>query len=100
LEQGATVDGARVERCPEIHRFPDADALLQLRLLELDADPLLQRAGIARGIEAEDRGATGVGPANALDAFHGRRLAGAIGPDEPEDLALEDFEGDVVDGHG
>ena len=100
LEQGATVDRARVERRPEIDRFPDADTLLQLRLLELDADALLQRLGVAGGIEAQHRGAPRVGLANALDAFHGRGLAGAVGPDEPEDLALEHLEGDVVDRHG
>src|SRR5206468_12534092 len=99
-EQLATVDRARVERRPEIDRFPDADALLQLRLLELDTDPLLQRVGVTCGIEAEHRGAPRVGLANAFDTFHRRGLAGAVGPDEPEDLALEHIEGDVVDRHG
>src|SRR5213076_2831826 len=97
LEQGATVDRARIERRPEIDRFPDADALLQLRLLELDADALLQRVGVPGGVETEHRGAPRVGLANALDAFHGRGLAGAVGPDQAKDLALEHFEGDVVD---
>src|SRR5207247_3714545 len=77
----------------------DTDALLQLRLLELDADALLQRVRVTGGIEAEHRGAPRVGLANALDAFHGRGLAGAVGPDESKDLALEHLEGDVVDRH-
>src|SRR5206468_5659143 len=95
-----TVDRARVERRPEIDRLPDADALLQLRLLELDADALLQKVGVTGRIEAEHRGAPRVGLANAFDALHGRGLASAVGPDEPEDLALEHLEGDVIDRHG
>src|SRR6185436_15139754 len=97
LEERTTVDGARIERRPEIDRFPHADALLKLRLLELDPDAHLQPAGVAAGIEAEHGDASGVGLANALDAFHRRGLAGAIGSDEPEDLPFEYFEGNVVD---
>src|SRR4029079_5863646 len=40
-----------VERGPEVHRFGDLDALLQLRLLELYADAMLQRVDVAEGIE-------------------------------------------------
>src|SRR5262249_41740545 len=99
-QQGAPVDRARVERRPEIDRLPDANTFLQLRLLELDADAFLQGDDVTGGIEAEHRGASRVGLANALDAFHSRGLASAVGPDEPEDIALEHLERNVVDRHG
>ncbi len=41
-----------------------------------------------------------VGFAHALDALHRGRLARAVGPDQAEDLAFEDFERSFVDGHG
>ena len=44
-----------IEGCPQIDRLPHLDPLLQLRLLELDADALLERVDVAKRIEAEDR---------------------------------------------
>ena len=40
------------------------------------------------------------GVARSLDALHRRRLARAVGPDQAEDFALVDVEGDVRDGDG
>ena len=65
VEQTVAVDRALpVQRRPQIDGLPHLDALLQLRLLQLDADPLLQRVDVAHGIEAEDRDACR-GPASA-----------------------------------
>ena len=41
----------------------------------------------------------GVGFEHAEDDVHGGRLAGAVGTDEPEQLALGDSERQVVEGH-
>ena len=89
-----------VERPPEIHRFPDLDALLKLRLLVLHADPLAERVGVAAGIEAEHGNGALVGNAVALHAFHRRRLSRAVRTDQAEDLSLEHLERHVVHGHG
>ena len=100
IEEAVAVHAVAIERGPEVHRLPDLDAFLELRLLELDADPLLQRHGVPARVEAEDGNRAAVGRAQAFDALHGGGLAGAVGPDQAEDLARLDVEGDVVDGHG
>ena len=88
-----------VERRPEVHRFPDLDALLQLRLLMLHADP----GGARRrrdGIEAEHGDGAAVGRRGPLHALHRRRLARAVGADQAEDLAVVHLERHVVHGDG
>ena len=85
-----------VQRRPQAHGFADLDALLKLRLLQLDADALQERDGVAKRIEAEHGDAPAVGDTQSLDALHRRRLAGAVRADEAEDLALEDLEGDIL----
>ena len=47
---------------------------------------------IARGLDAEDLGAPRRRSDQVEQDAHGRRLAGAVGPEEPEDLALGDLE--------
>ena len=84
-----------VQRRPERDRFAHLDALLELRFLKLDADAALQRRDVAQRIEAEHRDAAGVGHAQPLDALHRRRLAGAVGTDQAEDLAVPDVDRDV-----
>src|SRR4029079_7333714 len=44
------------------------------------------------------RDRSSVGAPRSLNALHGGRLAGAIRPDQPEDLSLVDVEGHVGDG--
>ena len=100
IEEAVAVHGRAIEGGPEVHRLPHLDALLELRFLQLDADPLLQRHGVAARVEPEDGNRAAVGRAQAFDALHGGGLAGAVGADQAEDLARLDVEGDVVDGHG
>ena len=58
LEQPiAIADGLLVERRPQVDRLPHLDPLLQVRLLQLHADPLLQLIDIAKRIEPEHRDA-------------------------------------------
>ena len=89
-----------VERGPEVDGFPDLDSLLELGLLELDADAVLKLVDLAKGIEAENGDGAAVGLAQALDALHGGGFACAVGADEAEDFALVDREGCFVDGDG
>src|ERR1700728_304051 len=42
-----------VKGSPQVYRFPNFDRLLQLRLLELNPNPLLQFVHVAEGIQAE-----------------------------------------------
>jgi hypothetical protein len=98
-QERVRVGDAGVERPPEIHGFPDLDALLELRLLVLHADPLAERAGVAAGIEAEHGNGALVGHAVALHAFHRRRLSRAVRTDQAENLSLEHLERHVVHGH-
>ena len=80
-----------------MHRFPDLDPLLELRLLELDAQSFLERVDVAGGMETEHGDGAGVRATDSFDAFHRGGLAGAVGPNEAKDLAVVDVEGDVID---
>ena len=66
--------------------------------LELHADALLQRVDVAHRVQAEHRDRAAVGSPQPLDALHRRGLAGAVGADQPEDLAVVDVERHLVDG--
>ena len=58
LEQAiAVADRLLVERRPQVDRLPHLDALLQVRLLQLHADPFLQLIDVAKRIEAQHRDA-------------------------------------------
>ena len=61
FEQPVAVDGPRIERRPEIDRFPDLDPLLQLRFLELDTDAVLQRVDVARTDRDRARNGASIG---------------------------------------
>ena len=96
----AVADGLLVERRPQVNGFPHLDAFLQVRLLQLHADALLQLVDIGERIEAQHRDRAPIGLANPLDALHRRGLAGAVGTDQAEDLAVVDLERHVVDRDG
>src|SRR5690606_38248904 len=64
------------------------------------ADLVDQCPGVAAGAggEAGDPDGAGAGAAQAPQAFDGGGLAGAVGAEDPEDLALVNGEADVVHG--
>ena len=66
------------------------------RPAETEGGPARRRQ--LRDVVAEDLDRAG-GRDEPSDRVHHRRLAGAIGPDEADDLTLAHFEIDVVDGH-
>ena len=88
------VDVARVGEVAgeEAVRLADGQERAQLRLLQDDPHPLSEPSRRLAGIEAEHRGVAAVAPAVALEDLDGRRLARAVRPEEPEDLALGDVE--------
>jgi hypothetical protein len=83
-----------------VTRTVDPQLVRQLAVLELHAEPLGQLVPVVPGVEPEDADLATVRGSQPLDAFHGRGLACAVGPEDPEDLARLDRKGDVVDGHG
>ena len=56
----------------------------------------LSASASRRDVQAQDRGRAAVRIAQALEDLDGRRLAGAVGPEQAEDLAARDLEIDAV----
>ena len=75
-------------------RLADGEVRPQLGLLEDDADPLAEVRRRPLGIGAEHAHLAGVAVAVALEDLDGRRLAGAVRAEQPEDLAFLDREVD------
>jgi hypothetical protein len=67
--------------------------------LELDPDPLAELGPVPPGIQPQHPDRAPVGDPQPLDRLHGGGLAGAVGADDPEDLAPLDGERHVLDGH-
>ena len=88
----AVADRPLVERRPQVNGLPHLDAFLQVRLLQLHADALLQLVDVANG----SRPSTEITPRSGLrmPSTHSMRrgLAGAVGADQAEDLAVVDVE--------
>ena len=76
----------------------DRQRLVHRRRLQDDADLLAPSlVGLGR-VRAEHGDRAGVALAVALEDLDGRRLAGAVGAEEAEDLARGDLEADPADG--
>ena len=96
LVRGLPADA--VQRGEGVDLLARGQPLEERRRLELDADPRQQR-GVARPDRlAQHRDRARVGPAQPLDGLEGRRLPGAVGAEDPDELALADLEADAVDG--
>ena len=98
LEQPLRVGGIAVEGGEQLKRLPHAQLVGELGGLELDPDPLAELLRSCTASRPSTLIDAAVGPAQAADGFHGRRLAGAVGSEDAEDLASVDRERDVVDG--
>jgi hypothetical protein len=96
--QPDTVDRVVVERGVEVQRLPHGELGLEPRLLELDADRPGRAGTVGGGVDAGDPDGAFRRRLQAGDALHGRRLAGAVGAEDAEDLALGDIQVEVVDG--
>ena len=83
------VDRARVRigGGVELDRLAHGEVGVEARLLQHDADALEEGALAPRGVVAEHADGAGVGRAMALEDLDERGLAGAVGPEQREQLA-------------
>ena len=86
------------EAAEKVQELGHREARIERHALELDADPLLDRLRVTADVQAEDLHGAGIGGAQTLEDLDRGRLAGAVRPEHPEDLAPPDLEGDSVDG--
>ena len=103
---GAAVDGGvgdqfqeRVRQERELDVLADGLAMERARVLEDEAhtvpgDPVGRPAGY---VDAVDQDLAGIGLHDAHDELHHGRLAGAVRPDQAEDLARADRQPHLVD---
>ena len=80
-----------------LDRVGAGQPVVEVELARQVADPPVDGDRVARRLDAEHLGATGGRSDEIEQDPHHRRLAGAIGSEEPEDLALGDVEVDVDD---
>src|SRR5690349_21395401 len=76
-----------VERTEEAKRLVNRQLLVELRLLQRDADALAQLTRILLPCQAEDLDVAAVGRCEAFENLDRRRLAGAVRPKQTEALA-------------
>src|SRR5947209_6286964 len=88
----------RIQRREVHERLSHADVAVDAGLLQDDPDALAQRPCPAGRVEAQDAHLPAGAVAIALEDLHRRRLAGAVGAEQAEDLAAADLEGDPAHG--
>src|SRR3954453_11402776 len=94
---GAT--GSALERGEQRERLGDGQPVGELALLELDPDDRAEPAAVPDRVEAQDANGAGIGIPETGGRLDRGGLAGAVGAEDSEDLALLDGERDAVD-HG
>ena len=87
----------RVEAAEQVDDLGDGQLRVERGRLEADADPRLERVGLAGDVEAEDGHLAAIGLAQALEDLDRRGLAGAVRAEQAEDLAAGDLEVDARD---
>ena len=92
LARGAVVAGVHPQHLG--HREVGVDG----GLLEHDADPFAQVEAAVSWVGAQDRHRAGVARPVALEDLHERGLAGAVGSEHGQHLALVDMEVDALQG--
>ncbi len=97
LDHLVDVPRLRVVAREHAMHLADGEQRRVLRVLEDDADALAKRGRRVARVVAEHRGNAGVAPAVALEDLDGRRLAGAVRAEEPEDLACGHLEADPAE---
>ena len=96
LEERRRIRLLPVERTKEGQRLARRDLVLQRRRLQRGADFLFHLVRLAAGIDAAHVNRAAVWNPQPDDALDRRRLAGAVWPDEAEDLPFADLETDVT----
>ena len=96
LDQLVGRAGLLVEAAEQVDDLGDGQLRVHRRRLEADPDPRLQLVGAGGDVDAEDHRLTAIGAAEALQDLDRRGLAGAVRPQQAEDLAAGDVEVDAV----
>ena len=86
----------RIEPRDELEVLADRQILVEGEALRHVADLALDRLGLALDVVAEAGPLAGGRPEQAADQADRRRLAGAVRPEEADDLARRDLEVDIV----
>ena len=86
------------EAAEQAQRFEHRQLVGELRLLQLDAEPLAQRLRIGRPAQPEHLDVAGVRLRQPFADLDGRGLAGAVRAEQAEALARAHLELDAVDG--
>lgn len=89
--------GAGKERCKQIDALLHRQVVKETRGLKLHTDAGLNLPPVPGDLQAEDMRLTPVGFAQPIQHLQGRRLAGAIGPQEAEYLPPADRKTEVID---
>ena len=82
----------------ELEVLAAGEVLVDRGVLARQPDAGAYRVRFAHDVEAEHFGATRVGVDDRRERPHRGRLAGAVGPEEPEHRAGRDVEVDTVEG--
>ncbi len=85
------------ELAVDIDVLPSGEIEIRGERLRDDADVLAHLARMARDVEAGDERMAAARRDERREHPHDRRLAGAVGAEQSEDLAATDFEVDLVD---
>jgi hypothetical protein len=86
------------EATEELEGLDDRDFFGQLRLLQLDTEPLAQLRGVTLPPQAEDLDDTGIRCRQPLADLDCRRLSSTVGTEQAETLSGGHLEVDPVDG--
>ena len=97
LDQVVWIAWLPIEARVEVEELARPGLRVDPALLEHEPKARAELASLAGRVEAEDRHAPGVGSAVALHDLDGRRLAGAVGPEERDDRSTLDSEVEPVD---
>jgi hypothetical protein len=89
---------ARIEGREQVQRFPNLDLFGQVGGLKADADAILDGPDLDSGIEAEDANLAGGARTQAFQNLYSSGLAGAVGTQQAEHLALLHFKVDTAHG--
>jgi hypothetical protein len=98
VQERRAVSGCGIERAVQADGLGNCQLGRQRAFLQLPAKQPTQFPAVALGIQPEHPDGATVRDAPALDALGNGRLAGTVGANDPEDLAVLNVERHLVDG--
>ena len=97
IDDLAHVPGVLIKALKERESFVDSELLRELRVLQLNSEPLAELPGACIPMSPKHFHVAGVGGEESLADLHGRRFSGAVGSENSEAFAALDFEIHSVD---